>query len=88
MVSYWVGWVLVFYHVFLNIFCSVDFGVVAVLRLCFGLLSFAHCSGALNGWSLVNSICGMMMFFRFGSSGSSEVGFFLWGACGFWVLGR
>ena len=47
MVSYWVGWVLVFYHfVFLlNIFCSVDFGVVAVLRPCFGFLSFGRCSG-------------------------------------------
>ena len=46
-----------------------DFGVVAVLRPCFGFLSFVRSSGALNGWSLVNSICGMSVFFRFGSSG-------------------
>ena len=39
MVSFWVGWVLVFYHLFfINILCSVDFGVVAVLQLCFGFL--------------------------------------------------
>ena len=38
MVSFWVGWVLVFYHFFMNILCSVDFGVVAVLRLCFRFL--------------------------------------------------
>ena len=88
MVSYWVLWVLVFYRLFfLNIFCSVDFGVVAVLQPCFGSLSFGRCSGALNGWSLVNAICGMRVFFRFGSSGNGEVGFFLFGACSFWVLG-
>ena len=34
---------------FLNMFCSVDFGVVAVLRLCFGFLSFGRCSGARMG---------------------------------------
>ena len=91
MVSYWVGWVLVFYRfcfvIFVNIFCQVDFGVAAVLRPCFGFLSFGRCSRVLNGWNLVNSICGMRVFFRFGSSGSSEVRFFLWGACGFWVSG-
>ena len=40
MVSFWVGWVLVFYRFFLkiNILCSVDFGVVAVLRPCFRFL--------------------------------------------------
>ena len=79
MVSYWVGWVLVVYHFvfFKNIFCSVDFGVVAVLQPCFGFLSFGCCSAALNGWSLVDSICEIRVFFWFGSSGSGEVGFLL-----------
>ena len=55
VVSYWVGVGSSILSFFLNICCSLDFGVVAVLWLCFGFLSFGHCSGALNGWSLVNT---------------------------------
>ena len=39
----------------------------AVLAL--QVLSFGCRLGALSGWSLVNSVCGMEMFFRFGSPG-------------------
>ena len=58
---------------FLNILCSVDFGVVAVLRPCFRFLSFGLCSGAPNGWSLVYSISGMRVFFRFDPRGVGKL---------------
>ena len=60
MVSYWVGGSRILSGGFL--FCSVDFLVVAVLRPCLGFLSFGCRFGALSGWSLINSVCGMGVF--------------------------
>ena len=63
-----------------------DFGVVAVLQLCFGFPSFGRCSGAPNGWSLVYSICGMRVFFWFDLWGVGRLDSSS-GACSLWVLG-
>ena len=57
------------------LFCSVDLWVVAVLRPCFGFLSFGCHFGALSEWSLVSGICGMGVFFGMDPRGG-EVGFF------------
>ena len=67
MVSYRVG-DLVFYQV-VFLFCSIGFWVVAVLQPHFGFLSIGCHFGALSGRSLINSVCGMGVFFWFGSPG-------------------
>ena len=78
------GVVLVFSGLFL--LCSVDYWVVAVIRLCSGFLSFGCCFRALSEWSFINSVRGIGCCFGFGSPGGGEVGFFLRGPAAFGFL--